>query len=217
MVFTVRLFLFLFAASALLAQRPAPIDNEFVRVVIAENTPGQKSRLHKHDQNRVMVHMSPGTMRLAFDNGPVNDVKFETGTVRWDPAGGMHTSENVGGTTYKIVEVELRKPGAAVAWPKLDPRKVAPRIYKLEFENPQVRVMRVRVRAGQAIPRHEHATHRVTIAMTPAKIRLTRADGSVAEAVYQAGEVRWGSPDTHAEKNDMKEPFELILIDIKGT
>ncbi|MEZ5402565.1 MAG: hypothetical protein R2729_23015 [Bryobacteraceae bacterium] len=210
--------LLLLAAIPLAAQtRPIPVDNEFVRVVVAENSPGQKSRLHKHDINRVMVHLNPGVMRLAYEGQPVRDVKFDSGAVRWDPAGGMHTSENAGGTTYKIVEVELRSPGVkAMRWPKLDPRTVAPDIYKLEFENDQVRVMRVRVKPGQSIPQHTHALNRVTVALTPARIRLTQPDGSTAEANFAAGEAKWGTPGTHAEKSEMAEPFELILIDLKS-
>jgi hypothetical protein len=76
--------------------------------------------------------------------------------------------------------------------------------------------MRVRVKPGQAIPQHEHATNRVTVALTPARIKLTMADGSTSESVFAAGEAHWGTPGTHAEKNDMAEPFELVLVDIKG-
>ncbi|MEZ5352825.1 MAG: hypothetical protein R2762_09335 [Bryobacteraceae bacterium] len=210
--------LFAMIAAAALAQqpRPIPVDNEFVRVVVAENSPGQKSRLHKHDRNRVMVHLSPGVMQLAFEGGPVKDVKFDAGTVRWDPADGMHTSENIGGTRYKIVEVELKHKGAPVAWPALDPVKVAPSIYRTEFENEQVRVLRVRVRPGESIPRHQHSVNRVTVALTPARIKLTNVDGSVADASFEAGEARWGTPGTHSEKSDMTTPFELILIDLKS-
>jgi len=206
----------LLTAAAFAQPRPAPVDNEWVRVVVARNTPGQKSRLHKHDVNRVMVHLSPGTMRLAYEGKPVDDVKFDSGTVRWDPAGGMHTSENVGGTTYQIVEVELRKPGAAIAWPAKDPLKVAPGTYKTEFENDQVRVVRVRIPAKGAIPQHEHATQRVTVALTPAKIQLTNADGSKTEAAFNAGEPRWGMPGVHAEQSLVDHPIELIMIDVKS-
>ena len=196
--------------------RPAPIENDSVRVVVARNTPGQKSRLHKHDVNRVMVHLSPGTMRLAYEGKPANDVKFDAGTVRWDPAGGMHTSENVGGTTYQIVEVELRKPGSLVTWPAKDPLKVAPKIYKVEFENDQVRVVRVRIPAKGAIPQHEHATKRVSVALTDAKIQLTKADGSKVDAAFTAGEPRWGMPDVHAEQSLVDHSIEMIMIDIKS-
>lgn len=202
---------------ATLAQnRPIPIENEWVRVVVAENSPGQKSRLHKHDVNRVMVHLSPGVMRLAYEGKPVNDVKFNAGTVRWDPSGGMHTSENVGGTTYKIVEVELRKPGSTVTWPAKDPLKVAPANYKVEFENEHVRVVRVRIPARGSIPQHEHATNRVSIALTAAKIQVTNADGSKVVAAFAAGEPRWGAPGVHAEQNLNDTPIELVMIDLKS-
>lgn len=206
----------LLTATAFAQTRPIPIENEWVRVVVAQNTPGQKSRLHKHDMNRIMVHLSPGVMRLAYEGKPVNDVKFDAGTVRWDPLGGMHTSENVGGTTYRIVEVELRKAGSAVAWPAHDPLKVAPGNYKVEFENEQVRVVRVRFPAKGSIPQHEHATHRVTIAMTPAKILVTNADGSKVEAAFAAGEARWGTPGVHSEQSLSDTPIELVMIDLKS-
>lgn len=204
-------------AAAASAQQPnVPIENEWVRVVQAQNQPGQKSRLHKHDVNRVMVHLSPGVLRLAFEGKPVNDVKFKAGDVRWDPSGGLHTSENTGPTVFRIVEVELKKPGAPVSWPALDPLKVAPRNYRVEFENQQVRVVRVRIPAKGAIPRHEHAANRVSIALTPARIQVTRDDGGKTEAVFAAGEARWGTPGVHAEQNLLDTPAELVMIDLKS-
>ena len=207
---------FLLTAAAFAQAPPVPIDNEWVKVIVAQNTPGQKSRLHKHDVNRVMVHLSPGTMRLAFEGKTPKDVKFDAGTLRWDPSGGLHTSENVGGTTYKIVEVELKKPGSPVTWPAKDPLKVAPKTYKVEFENDQVRVVRVHIPSKGAIPQHDHVTKRVTIALTEAKIQLTNADGTKTEATFAAGEPRWGMPAVHAEQSLVDHPIELVMIDVKS-
>lgn len=202
---------------AAFAQQPAvPIENEWVRVVQAQNQPGQKSRLHKHDVNRVMVHLSPGVLRLSYQGKPVNDVKFKAGDIRWDPSGGMHTSENTGSTSFRIVEVELKKPGAPVSWPALDPLKVAPRNYRVEFENEQVRVVRVHIPAKGAIPRHDHAANRVSVALTPARIQVTRDDGAKTEAAFAAGEARWGTPGVHAEQNLLDTPIELVMIELKA-
>ena len=212
-----RFTLTLLAALPLLAQqRPAPIENEWVKIIFAQNTPGQHSRLHKHDVNRVMVHLSPGTMRLAFQDGPTNDVKFKAGDVRWDPKGGLHTSENIGGTTYQIVEIELKKAGdASHKWPELDPVKVAAKMYKKEFENDQVRVVRIKIPANAPIPKHTHG-HRVSVALTPVQIEFTNADGTKAEVSFKAGEARFGTPATHSELSKLSEPSEIILVDLKG-
>jgi quercetin dioxygenase-like cupin family protein len=185
------------------AQQPArqthnvAVDNQHVRVVRAMNTPGQKSRPHKHDVNRVMVHLDRGTMRLAYDTGKVDDVVFKPGDVRWDPAGGIHTSENIGGTTYHIVEIELKQPGSATPtrWPKLDPLAVDGRHHKVEFENDQVRVLRQRVAPGDRSTTHEHLLPRVVVTSTK-----------------QGTEVHWADRETHSEPAGV----DAVIVEIKA-
>src|SRR5688572_15504174 len=142
------------------------LDNAYCRVVLASNTPGQKSRRHKHDVNRVMIHLSPGQMRLAFDDGVVNDVSFRAGSIRWDPSGGYHTSENIGGTHYQIVEIEIKQPGTAVVFPEKDPPRADPKRYSVEIDTPQVRVVRARYGAGDVAPAHRHELPRVAVTLT---------------------------------------------------
>jgi quercetin dioxygenase-like cupin family protein len=206
------------AATALgQAPRPSvPIDNEWARVVLASNTPGQKSRLHKHDVNRVMIHLDTGVMKLDFQDTGAKEVKFGSGDVRWDPANGMHTSENVGGTNYRIVEVELKKPGAPVVWPEKDPRRVAPEVYAMEFENEQVRVLRVKLPAGGKIPQHHHVVPRVVVPLTEVSIEVSRDDGTKAYIKGKPGDALFGRPDLHREENQLAQPVELILVELKS-
>ena len=58
----------------------------------------------------------------------------------------------------KVLKPELAAVvGAAVPTP-LDPVRVAPHIYGLEFENEQVRVIRQTIRNGETQPLHAHPT-----------------------------------------------------------
>jgi len=193
------------------------VDNDLVRVVLAQNTPGQKSGLHKHDRNRVMIHVDPGAMRLDFQNGGVKEVSFRAGDVRWDPAGGFHTSENTGGTTYRIVEIELKKAsGFAVRWSALDPPTVDPRHYKVELENEQVRVVRARYNPKDSAPMHEHALPRVTVNLTSQNVRLTLPDGKTTDLRRAAGEIVFtATPGSHSEVNLEDRPFEVLLVEFK--
>ncbi len=178
-----------------------PIDNAQVRVVHAYNTPGQKSRLHKHDVNRVMVHLDAGRMRLAFENGPANDVPFRAGEVRWDPKGGLHTSENTGGTYYRIVEVELKNPGSSKpAAPLSDPAHM-----KVEIENDQVRILRVRYGPGESGPA-VYALPRVVIYLTDWKTPVSFA---------RSADVVTPPPARYTETNSANEPMEAVVIEIK--
>lgn len=194
-----------------------PFDNERVKVINAFNNPGQKSRLHKHDVNRIMVHLDAGKMRLAFQDGPTNDIPFEPNQVRWDPKGGLHTSENVGGTYYRIVEVELKNPGSKTEpkYPELDPVKVDPKHYKVEIDNDQVRVVRARYGAGESGPMHEHALPRVVVYLTDFRAKVTAPDGTVTEAYARAGDVAMPGPSKHSEWNIAQEPFEVLAIELK--
>lgn len=128
---------FLAATFCAMAANPLPFENELVKVIRAGNVPGQKSRPHVHRVNRVMIHLSKGEMKIAYPDGSARDIPFVAGQVRWDPKVGLHTSENTGGTAFKIIEIELKNdPGSGA---KL---AAAPEGASVELENDQVRVLR---------------------------------------------------------------------------
>src|SRR5260221_9248301 len=122
------------------AENPLLLENARVRVLKANTVPGQKGGLHDHKVNRVMIHLDAGQMRLVAEDGGVRDATFTAGQVRWDPKVGLHTSENTGGTPYRIVEIEIKgdAPAKPVRLPVRKPKQFVP-----VMENDQVRVTRV--------------------------------------------------------------------------
>jgi prepilin-type processing-associated H-X9-DG protein len=91
----------------------APIENEYVRVVWATDKPVAKpGSLHEHKQNRVMIYLDSGTIQIAYADGHVEKPEWKAGDIAWSPASGMHTSQNVGTTPVRIVEIEVRKGSA---------------------------------------------------------------------------------------------------------
>jgi len=194
-----------------------PVDNGLVRVIRASNVPGQKSGLHKHETNRVMIHLDQGYMRLAFQGASVKDVRFQAGEVRWDPADGLHTSENAGPASYHIVEVEIKKPkGSRVRYSAQDPPKTDPKHYRVELENDQVRVLRVRYGPRDSAPVHEHALPRITVNLTDQAVRLTLPDGSTSDLRRAAGEIVYADTVArHSEVNLNDQPFEVVVVELK--
>ena len=134
-------WMLLLAAAPLAAQNAVKFDTPEVRVIEVVTPPGQRSALHKHDVNRVMIYLDDGHMELTDPQGKIDDVRWKAGDVRWSPSVGLHTSVNVGSTTYRIVEVELKNGPGAMPENPLDPVRVDPERYRVEFENPQVRVL----------------------------------------------------------------------------
>jgi uncharacterized RmlC-like cupin family protein len=209
--------LLLIAAAVLVAQTPAPIDNDQAHVIIAHEQPHAKTALHQHKYNRVMVYLDAGKQDIVPQSGAKTVLDFKAGDVKWSPVSGMHTSEVVSNGPVTIVEVEVKKEGNGKPIDaKMDPLKVDPQDYKLEFENSQVRVIRVHMAPHRQVPLHEHTLNRVVIYLSDQNGRMTQPDGKVDTAVHKAGETSWGAPVTHKEENLMDKPFEAIMVEFKS-
>jgi quercetin dioxygenase-like cupin family protein len=203
--------------ACLLAQTPAAIDNDQARVVVAHDQPHKKGAPHQHKVNRVMIYLQAGKQEFVSD-GKKSTLSWKAGDVKWSPAGGIHTSEIISDSPVTMVEVEVKKPGdpsKRVTTP-LDPVKVDGKDYKVEFENDQVRVLRVKFGPHQGAPMHEHQLNRVVVYLTDQNTRLTSPEGKVETTAHKAGEYSWGGPTKHKEENLLDTPFEGIVVEFKN-
>src|SRR5579863_5196926 len=193
-----------------------PIDNEQVRVVYATEKPHVKGKMHQHKVNRVMIYLQAGAQEFTYEDGKKSVLKFKAGEVKWSPAGGLHSPELITAEPAHLVEVELKQPGGGrSATAELDPLKVDPKHYKLEFENDQVRVFRVKFGPHEATPIHEHVLNRVLVCLTDQNVRVTSTDGKVVTLVHKAGEAIWGTPAKHKEENLNDTPFEAVVVELR--
>ncbi len=207
-------WLFLLLTGALAADE-VKFDTPEARVIQSVTSPGQRSPTHQHQANRVLIFLDSGHESVTGANGQTMERRFHAGEVAWAPASGPHSSDNVGATTFRVVEVELKGAGGALPATDLDPLRVAPEHYKVEFENPQVRVLRVHYDPQQAGPMHEHILNRVMVFLTDAKVKVTAADGSVQMMNANAGDVRTGGAIKHQEANVSLQPVEVLVVELK--
>jgi len=205
-------------AACLFAQTPPTLENDQVRVLTVTDQPHVKHALHEHKLNRVMVYLDAGEQDIITQDGKKTTLSVKPGEVRWSPATGMHTSEVTSASPLHIIEIEVKKPGdpAKTAATPQDPLKLSPKVYKLEFENAQVRVMRVKFPAHEAVPEHEHMLNRVVVYLTGQDSKLTTPDGKVEESKHKAGQVSWGGPTKHKEENVLDTPVEVIVVEFKS-
>lgn len=97
-----------------------------------------------------------------------------------------------------------------------DPVKIDSNHYKVEFENSEVRVLRVKVAAGEKSIMHQHP-NAVAIFMTDVNGKFTFPDGKTEAATRKTGEVLWTPATTHQPENTGDQAFEVILVELKGT
>ncbi len=174
------------------AQRTIPIDNDQVRVLFVVDPPNRPAgRMHEHTMNRVMIYLDEGAQKITYQEGHVQDLKFRAGEAIWSPASGMHTSQNVSGKPYRIVEIEL----------KGQPRSSAPLVpttHKLELDNAQVRITRAHLKAKEKTALHDHSLNRVVVSLNSPE------DG-----------IRFLPAGRQQEENPGDTPLDLILVEIK--
>jgi beta-alanine degradation protein BauB len=95
---------------------------------------------------------------------------------------------------------------------------VQPRAYKVVFENDKVRVLEYNSKPGMGMCGngiHSHPAH-LTVALTPAKVRVRLPDGTSIVGENKAGDVFWAEAETHETENISGRNARALMIEIKA-
>jgi hypothetical protein len=179
---------------------------------------------HDHKLNRVMIYFQDGGEILHYLDGKDVTLKWRAGDVRWSPASGMHVSEipdsmRVAAASSPILlDIGIKKPGdpgKAVSG-ALDPLRVDPQHYKLEFENSQVRVVRVRIPPRESAPMHEYVLNHVLVPLTNLNVRVISPGGKAEVIERKAGDFSWSGPSRSQVENLADTPLEEVVVELKN-
>ncbi|HXQ31472.1 MAG TPA: hypothetical protein VN790_05860 [Steroidobacteraceae bacterium] len=95
-----------------------------------------------------------------------------------------------------------------------DAAKVDPKHYKVEFENDQVRVLRITYGPHEKSAMHSHPAG-VVVYLTDAHVKFTLPGGKTQDVVGKAGSVQWTEPTTHLPENVGDKAMEAIQVEFK--
>jgi len=188
---------------------PAPatitprLDTPQARVIVATLQPRTPSMARTgHATNRVIIFLDDGAMTRK-EGEQVTTIEFHRGDVRWRPASGAYTAENISDHPIRLLEIDLKgAPAGPAPVSKLDPVAVDAKHYKVELENDQVRVLRVHYEPHEKGQTHEHILNRVVL-------YLNDQTGAKADDVRLAGAA------THAEENASDRAADRIAVELK--
>ena len=97
----------------------------------------------------------------------------------------------------------------------LDPLKAAPHIYKLAFENEQVRVLEQTIRNGDTSPLVSQPD-RVVIYLNPCAWLVENDDGSKYMESFDFGEPTWQPANTHGgETSNVIQQCSVVEVELK--
>jgi len=96
-----------------------------------------------------------------------------------------------------------------------DPLKLDSAHYRLEFENEHVRVLRLTLKADEAVPMHDDVDA-VAVCVQECHLRFTEPNGRIQDVHMETGETRWLWGDTHSARNLNTHPMEMLFIETKA-
>ena len=97
---------------------------------------------------------------------------------------------------------------------ELDPVKVDPRHYKVDFENEHVRVLRSSYGPHEASALHGHPAG-LAVFLTNTHFKFSFPDETTEERWGNAGQTSWVAAEVHVAENVSDTPAEIVLIELK--
>lgn len=95
-----------------------------------------------------------------------------------------------------------------------DPVEVDPNHYTVEFENEQLRVLRIRYAPGDESVMHHHPQS-IAVVLSDGQVQFSFPDGRQRDVNVKAGEFHWHPPGDHQPKNVGDTPLEVLMIELK--
>ena len=97
-----------------------------------------------------------------------------------------------------------------------DAVKVDRKHYKVDFENDQVRVVRVHIGPREKTAMHDRRAS-VVVFLTDNHVKFTFPDGKTEEhSDAKAGQARWATPLRYSAENLSDKPLSLIYVEPKA-
>lgn len=213
-----------FGTKTAMAQDPIKVDakhykveveNAQVRVLRINYGPKEKSVMHRHPAG-VAISLTDTHGKFTLSGGKTEERHFKAGEARWLPAE-RHLPESLNDKPFEVILVELKGGKAAAKSAPAsaeDPVKADAKHYKVEFENAQVRVLRVNVGPHEKSPMHGHPAY-VVVFLIEGNAKFTLPDGKTEETKAKAGQILWSEQVKHASENLSDKPVEAIVVELK--
>ena len=89
-----------------------------------------------------------------------------------------------------------------------------PEHYKVEFENDQVRIIRIKYGPGEKSVMHTHGPN-VAVFLSNGAVRMTLADGTSEDVTTEVGVATWEDSAEHLPENLSDGALEVLLVELK--
>jgi quercetin dioxygenase-like cupin family protein len=189
-------------------------ENDYVRAVEFKLQPGESLPLHKGGP-RVVYALSD--YRIMWTEGAQSlEKEWLRGQAHWHDAID-HAVENIGASEARYLV--LTRHGAELPATgeydlDKDAASAAEAHAQMVFDNEHVRVIEVKIPAGEAQPLH-HGLNRLIYSLSDYAIKYTSDRMAEKEAAFAAGDAHWHGADEHAVANTGDTEAHFLIFEFK--
>ncbi|MHA7815144.1 MAG: cupin domain-containing protein [Pseudohaliea sp.] len=188
--------------------RETLFSNPYVEAYRITLAPGEAQPLHAGTQ-RIVYSLSDYTIRWTED-GETTSKRWREGEVHYHEAL-EHAAENTGNTIADFLVVARTDTPLPAVESDGDASAVAGGYATLIAEPADARVLRVALPAGARQPLHAGAP-RLVYSLNDYSVSFITADGEVAEAELESGEMHWHDAGPHAVENTGDDTARFVIF-----
>src|SRR5262245_30860958 len=187
------------------------LENPTVRVLHVSVPAGDKTVMHEHHDNAVLV-LTDSKIRFTGPDGKSQEPELKANDTMWSPAG-KHMGENIGSGPIEAIIVELKGKNAPSATIPASRPNVA--ITQL-FDNPRARAIRATMDpAFHEEPGTTHDFDQVVVALASGDIWLKVGDNA-PKTQWKRGDAEFiGRGMKHESKNAGQKAVDVFILAIK--
>jgi quercetin dioxygenase-like cupin family protein len=186
-------------------------ENDQVRVLRITYAAGDETPMHSHP-NGVAVFLADQNAEFRLPDGTSEERPTKANDALWIPAE-THSPKALSDISLVLVELKGEGGELVLADPAKDSTMVAPDHYKVEFENDQVRVLRIAYADGDKTAMHTHP-EAVGVFLKEMTGEFELADGTIQERQAKAGDALLFPAETHSPKASGE--TSVVLVELKG-
>ena len=193
------------------------LENEDVKILNVSFPPGKGDNMHDHYPFTFYV-VDGGKLEVTLPDGKVNEMEAGDGFSGHNEKGVRHRVKNIGEKPVNIILVEhknLASTKLLEVEKTLAPENVSPDIYKVLFENDELKAVEATFSAGESDLMHEHGAYAAYI-IEGGEVQMINPDGTSLNRNFPDGATAFSSNvQRHQVKNIGDSDIRVFMVEYK--
>jgi quercetin dioxygenase-like cupin family protein len=196
------------------------LENQQVRVWLAEVAPHDATLMHRHRHDYVFVSIGETNVQNEVAGKPPVTLKLQDGETRFVAGNFAHVARNLADTPFRNVTIELLQDEAAhktlpPAWDEDRGLHVfTGGTQHIMFVQDGIRVSEIDLQPGATVPSHHHTGPHLVVAVSDLDVRSDVEGQGPMPGHIKSGDVKWlPGAYTHTLTNTGKQEAKFVTLE----